>query len=121
AQDQNLEWQWTKQQATLVFKNPKKDSVFYFEMDSPGKNLHGPQQVSINLGGQTLETFAIEPDADRILHKVKLPGSLMGDAELTELQIAVDKTFIPTVVTNGASKDPRELGVRVFHAFIDPR
>ena len=45
----------------------------------------------------------------------------MGDAELTELQIAVDKTFVPLVVTNGASKDPRELGVRVFHAFIDPR
>ena len=45
----------------------------------------------------------------------------MGDGELAELQIAVDKTFIPQVVTGGASKDPRELGVRVFHAFIDPR
>jgi hypothetical protein len=121
AQDQSLEWQWTKQQATLVFKNPKKDAVFFFEVDSPGKNLHGPQQVSVNLGGQAVDTFSIEPDADRQLHKIKLPGSLMGDAELSELQIAVDKTFVPTVVTSGASKDPRELGVRVFHAFIDPR
>jgi hypothetical protein len=120
-QDPSLEWQWTKQQATLVFKNPKKDAVFFFEVDSPGKNLHGPQVVSVNLGGQSLETFTIEPDADRALHKIKLPGALMGEAELSELQIAVDKTFIPSVVTSGASKDPRELGVRVFHAFIDPR
>ena len=45
----------------------------------------------------------------------------MGDAELSELQITVDKTFIPAVVSGGTSKDPRELGVRVFHAFIDPR
>jgi hypothetical protein len=120
AQDQSLEWQWTKQQATLVFKNPKKDSVFYFDLDSPGKDLHGPQQVSVNLGGQAVETLTIQPD-ERDLHKIKLPGSLMGDGELAELQIAVDKTFIPQVVTGGASKDPRELGVRVFHAFIDPR
>jgi hypothetical protein len=45
----------------------------------------------------------------------------MGDAELAELEISVDKTFKPSQVTNGVSKDPRELGVRVFHAFIDPR
>jgi hypothetical protein len=120
SQDPSLEWQWTKQQATLVFKNPKKDAVFYFDVDSPGKNLHGPQQVSIHLGGQAVETFTMQPD-ERDLHKIKLPGSLMGDGELTELQIDVDKTFVPSVVTNGTSKDPRELGVRVFHAFIDPR
>ena len=118
AQDPSLEWQWTKQQATLVFKNPKKDAVF--DVDSPGKELHGPQQVTVNLGGQAVETFTMQPDA-RDLHKIKLPGALMGDAELTELQITVDKTFMPAVVTNGVSKDPRELGVRVFHAFIDPR
>jgi len=46
---------------------------------------------------------------------------LMGDAELTELQISVDKTFVPAVITNGTSKDPRELGIRVFHAYVDPR
>jgi hypothetical protein len=118
--DPGLEWQWTKQQATLAFKNPKKDAVFYFDLDSPGKNLHGVQQVAINLGGQTIETLTVQPD-ERRLHKLTLPGSLMGPADLAELQIAVDKTFVPTIVTNGVSKDPRELGVRVFHAFIDPR
>lgn len=118
--DQNMEWQWTKGQAVLAFKNPKKDSVLYFDLDSPGKELHGPQQVAIQLGGQAVETLTIPPD-ERSLHKIKLPASLMGDAELAELQIVVDKTFVPAIVTNGTSKDPRELGVRVFHAYIDPR
>ena len=53
--------------------------------------------------------------------RVEASGTLMGENDLTELQIAVDKTFIPAVVSNGARKDPRELGVRVFHAFVDPR
>jgi hypothetical protein len=119
-QDQNLEWQWTKQQGTLAFKNPKKDALFYFDVDSPGKDLHGPQVVSVKLGGQTVESFTVEPDV-RTLHTIKLPAALMGTDELTELQIDVDKTFVPAVVTKGVSKDPRELGVRVFHAFIDPR
>ncbi len=33
----------------------------------------------------------------------------------------VDKTFVPALVTASNSKDPRELGVRVFHAFVDAR
>jgi hypothetical protein len=118
--DQSLEWQWTRDRATLAFKNPKKDALFYFDVDSPGKELHGPQQVSINLGGQTVKTLTIQPDV-RDLYKIELPGSLMGEGDLAELQIVVDQTFVPAVVTHGVSKDPRELGVRVFHAFIDPR
>ena len=120
AKDQSLEWQWTKGQATLAFKNPKKDALFYFEVDSPGKDLHGTQHVTVTLGGQTVEAFDMEPDV-RALHRIPLSGALMGDSDLTELQIAVDKTFVPAVVTGGTSKDPRELGVRVFHAYVDPR
>jgi hypothetical protein len=120
SQDASIEWQWTKKQATLAFKNPKKDAMFYFDADSPDSKLHGPQQVQIVLGGQALDQFTVAPE-ERAMHKIKLPASLMGDGELAELQILVDSTFVPEVITNGASKDPRELGVRVFHAYVDPR
>ena len=119
-QDPALEWRWTKKQATLAFKNPKKDAIFFFDVDSPAKELHGPQQVQLVLGGQTVQTLTVNPE-ERILHRITLPGSLMGDAELTELQIIVDHSFVPMIVTNGTSTDPRELGVRVFHAYVDPR
>ncbi len=120
APDPSVEWQWTKKQATIAFKNPKKDAVFYFDIDSPNKDLHGTQQVQVNLGGQTVATIAVPPDK-RALHKITLPGSLMGAADLAELQLAVDQSFVPMVVSPGTSKDPRELGVRVFHAYVDPR
>src|SRR5262245_1339292 len=110
--DAAVEWQWTKKQGTLAFKNPKKDSIFYFDADSPGRELHGPQQVQIVLGGQTVEQFSMAPDV-RELRKIKLPGNLMGEADLAELQIAVDPTFVPMTVTAGASKDPRELGIQI--------
>jgi hypothetical protein len=120
AQDSAVEWQWTKKQATLAFKNPKKDSILYFDADSPEPKLHPSQHVQITLGGQVVEEYTLEPDT-RALRKIKLPGALMGAADLSELQISVDPTFVPMTVTNGASKDPRELGIRVFHAYVDPR
>ena len=120
SQDASVEWQWTKKQATLAFKNPKKDSILYFDADSPGSQLHPTQRVQLILGGQVTETINMAPET-RELRKIKLAGSLMGDGDLAELQIVVDPTFVPMTVTNGASRDPRELGIRVFHAYVDPR
>ena len=38
----------------------------------------------------------------------------LGTADMAELIIDVDRTFTP------GGTDPRELGIRVFHAFIEP-
>ena len=61
------------------------------------------------LGGQTVETFTLRPD-ERVLHKVKLPAALMGDGRLAELQIAVDKTFVPAVVIRRLEQRPARAG-----------
>jgi hypothetical protein len=121
AHDAALQWQWTKKQATLAFKNPKKDAVLYLEADSPGADLHGPQRTQISMGGQMVEEFTLAPTEERELRKIRLPASVMGEADLAELQLVVDATFVPMTASGGASKDPRELGIRVFHAFVDPR
>jgi hypothetical protein len=115
-----VDWQWTKRDATLAFKNPRKDSMLYLDLDSPGKNLHGDQQVTVTMGGQTLDEFTLKPEV-QLLRKIKLPAGPMGSEEMSELHIVVDKTFVPAEVSGGASKDPRVLGVRVFHAYVDPR
>ncbi len=117
----SVEWQWTKRAATLAFKNPKKDAVFYLDTDSPGAGLHEAQQVRVMLGGQMADEFTVAPDAERVLRKIMLPAAGMGDQEMTELAITVDKTFTPAQISGANSKDPRELGVRVFHAYVDPR
>lgn len=115
----SVEWQWTKKDATLSFKNPKKDCVFYLDVDNPGSVFNEAQQVTVTLGGAVVDQFTLQPKQPE-LRKVALKAAQLGGGDVAELVISVDKTYIPAVVMAG-SKDPRELGVRVFHAYIDPR
>jgi hypothetical protein len=114
-----VEWQWTKKDATLSFKNPKKDSLFYLDVDNPGSVFNEPQQVKVTLGGQVVDEFTLQPKQPQ-LRKVALKAAQLGTGDVAELVISVDKTYVPAVLVAG-SKDPRELGIRVFHAYIDPR
>jgi hypothetical protein len=40
---------------------------------------------------------------------------------MTEVRIQVDKTYVPALLPAVHSRDPRELGIRVFHTFVEPR
>jgi hypothetical protein len=116
----SVEWQWTKKEATLAFKNPKKDSVFYLDADNPGGAFEEQQQVQVSLGNHVVDQFTIVPKQP-VLRKIPLGASQLGTADMVELEIAVDKTFVPALIPAANSRDPRELGIRVFHAFIQPR
>jgi len=115
-----VEWQWTKREATLSFKNPKKDVVFYFDVDSPDSVAHDAQQVQVSLNDQPVAELPLKP-RERVLKKIPLTAVQLGTGEMAELRVSVDKTFVPALVPGSNSKDPRELGVRVFHAFVDGR
>jgi hypothetical protein len=115
----SVEWQWTKKQATLAFKNPKKDATFYLDVDNPGGVFNETQKVTVTIGGTVLDQFELMP-RNQLLRRIPIKADQMGTAEMTELQVTVDKTFVPLQISGGASKDPRELGIRVFHAFIQP-
>jgi hypothetical protein len=114
-----VEWQWTKRNAVLSFKNPKKDALFYFDLDNPGSVFNESQRVRITLGGQVIDEFTLKPREPE-LRKIPLKAAQLGQDDVAEIVISVDQTYVPAVVNSG-SKDPRELGVRVFHAFVDPR
>jgi hypothetical protein len=55
------------------------------------------------------------------LKKIPLKADRLGSGDTAELTFVVDKTYVPALMTAANSRDPRELGVRVFHAFVDPR
>jgi len=114
-----VEWQWTKKEATLSFKNPRKDCLFYLDVDNPGSVFNEAQQVQVSLGGQVVDKFTLQPKQPE-LRKIPLTAAQLGSGDVAELVISVDKTYVPAII-NTSSKDPRELGVRVFHAFVDPR
>ena len=115
-----IEWNWTRKEAVLAFRNPKKDATFFLDIDSPGGQFHGPQQIQTVVNGQVVDEFTLGVD-ERTLRRIALKGAQMGDAEMAELQIRVDKSWTPAQVPEARSTDKRELGVRVFHAFVDPR
>ena len=115
----SVEWQWTKKQATLAFRNPKKDATFYLDLDNPGGVFNETQHVTVTLGNTVVDEFDLMPK-NQLLRKIPLKADQMGAAEMAELQVTVSKTFVPMQISGGTSKDPRELGVRVFHAFILP-
>ncbi len=112
-----VDWQWTKKEAGLAFRNPKRDVVFYLHVDQPPKEVPTPT-VTVRLGDQVVDTFVPAGDT---LRKVPLSAAQLGQNEMAEMKIDVDKTFVPAQVTGLNVHDSRELGIRVFHAFIEPR
>jgi hypothetical protein len=117
--NQFVEWQWTKKSATLSFKNPRKNAIFYLDLDNPGGIFNDTQQVQVTIGARTVDQFTLTPK-EPVLRKIALTTAQLGSDDLVELHISVDKTFVPALLNASNSKDPRELGVRVFHAFVQP-
>jgi hypothetical protein len=114
-----VEWRWTKKHATLAFRNPKSDALFYLELDNPGVAFDETQQVTVSVGGHAVEEFTLVPK-QLVLKKIPLKAADFGGSDMVELQIDVNKTFVPGLVL-ASIHDPRELGVRVFHAFVQPQ
>jgi hypothetical protein len=73
-----------------------------------------PQQVTARIGDQIIGTFAAD-SKDTKLVTMPIDAAQLGTAEVTELVLDVDRTFQP------GGSDTRELGIRVFHAFVEPR
>ena len=110
-----VEWQWTKKEATVAFRNPKRDVTLYVEADNPSAGPNAAQQMEIRLGDLLLGTIDLE---DPSVRKIPITGDQLGAAEMVELRFVADKTFVPALELGPGATDTRELGARVFHAFI---
>ena len=109
-----VEWQWTKKAGTISFRNPKRDATLYIESDARVDMFTPPQQVTIKVGGQTIGSFAAD-NKDRVLRTFPITAAQFGQGDMAELVVEVDRTFKP------GGTDARELGIRVYHAFIEPK
>ena len=115
-----VEWQWSKKQGTLSFRNPKHDANFILDLDQPVDAFTEPQKVEIRLGDAVVDSFSLQAGR-RELRRISLTAAQLGSEETVDVVVAVDKTFVPASVPKLKSLDPRELGVRVFHAFVEPK
>jgi len=114
AKNPQNEWQWTKKTATISFKNPKKDSTLYVQYDARVDLFTPAQQVVLKMGDQTIGQFPADSKAPTLL-TFPITAAQLGTADLVDLVIDVDKTFRP------GGTDPRELGIRIFHTYVEPK
>lgn len=115
-----IEWQWSRKQGTLSFRNPKQDVDFILDLDEPVAAFSEPQKVEMRIGDAVVDSFEL-PSGRRELRRVPLTAAQLGTGETVDIVVTVDKTFVPASLPQLKSLDPRELGVRVFHAFVEPK
>ena len=121
AQDNGaVEWQWSKKVGTIAFRNPKRDVVFYLHVDGKPPFLPQPQQVTVRIGEQVVDQFTLEGQ-ESMIRKAAIPAATLGTGDTVELTVDAGTSFIPAQTPAAKSSDPRELGVRVFHAFVEPK
>jgi hypothetical protein len=111
------EWQWTKKEATIAFRNPKRDVVLVVQADNPAAASNAAQQVIVNIGDQVLTTIPLSATASPVL-KFPVTAAQLGTGDMVEMKFTADKTFVPALESSMKSSDPRELGARFFHVFI---
>ena len=118
--DRDREWRWTAGEATIVFRNPRQDSILYLELEGHPDQLESPQRVDLVVGGRTIDSFPL--DATSVtFHTAMVRADHFGDDDTAEVTLRVDPTFDPAELPGSDDADTRRLGVRVFYAFLETR
>jgi hypothetical protein len=115
-----VQWRWSTKSSTLVFANPKREVEFTLEVDQPNKVFSVAQHVEIRLRDAVVDDFDLEPGAP-LVRKIALRPEQLGEGQTVELTVVPDKTFVPARLAALQSNDTRQLGVRVFRAFVQPK
>jgi hypothetical protein len=115
-----VEWQWTRREATLSFRNPRREAVLYLHLDGRPDLLPEPLEVLVRIGDTELDRFTLT-DREEHVRKVQIAPEQFGDGESVDVTLQVNQTFVPSLLPQAQSTDTRELGIRVFHAYIEPK
>ena len=111
------EWQWTKKDATIAFRNPKRDVTLVLQVDNPASAPNAAQQVTVQIADQVITTVKLSPTSAPVL-KFPITAAQLGTGDMVEMKFTADRTFVPALESSMKSSDPRELGARFFHVFI---
>jgi hypothetical protein len=118
--NQSVEWQWMKKEATIDFRNPRTDVILYFKADNPAGLPSAASEVELRIGESVVGTVPVGTE-DRPIDRIPVPAAQLGTSEMVELRLVADRTFVPALEPGVKSGDTRELGARVFNVFVQPR
>jgi hypothetical protein len=112
----SLERTWTKKDALVSFKNPRKDIVVYVEADTNVKAFDAPPVLTLTVGDKVGATVTIE-NAEVFLKKVRVKAADLGTEEWVDLRLAMNQSFVPKL-KGVNTHDERELGIMVYHLYV---
>ena len=115
-----VEWRWSTKSGRLTFVNPKQDVKLTLELDQPNQVFEVAQHIEIRLGEAVVDDFDLEPGPS-LVRRIALTQSQLGNGQQVDLAVVSDKTFVPAKFAGLQSSDIRQLGVRVFRAFVQPK
>jgi len=115
-----IEWRWSTKSAGLSFANPKQDVELVLQLDQPSPVFEIPQHVEVKMGQSVVDAFDLEPGRTE-LRRISLSQAELGEGQTVELSIVSDKTLVPAKVAELKSSDTRQLGIRVFRAYVEPK
>ncbi len=116
AHNPSIEHTWTKKEALVSFKNPKKDVVVYLEADTNTKVFDQPPVLTVAVGGKVGVVLPIE-NSEIFLKKIKVKAADLGSDEWVDLKLSMNQSFVPKLKGVNAT-DERELGVLVYHLYV---
>jgi hypothetical protein len=93
--------------------------MLYLRLEGRPEVFDAPQQVTILCGDVPLDSFTIASKGE-IIRKIPVSSTQLGPADQAEIRLTVDRTFVPSAIKGGHPDDTRELGVRVFNAYVTP-
>ena len=115
-QNPSLERTWTKKDALVSFKNPKKDIVVYLEADTNAKAFDAPPVLTVAVGGKTGVTVP-STNSEVFLKKIRVKAADLGTEEWVDLRLAMNQSFVPKL-QGRSTEDDRELGLLVYHLYV---
>jgi hypothetical protein len=119
-EDPSISWKWMQKAGVLSVRNPRRDVTLYLEYDArPDLFPDAPQQVTVSIGDQTISSFQAN-SAVPILLRIPITAAQLGAADMVDIRLELDRTFVPAKLPAGG-RDARELGIRVYHAFVEER
>lgn len=116
AQNPSLERTWTKKEALVSFKNPRKDILIYLEADTNVKAFDAPPVLTLSVGGKTGLTLPIG-SSEVFLKKIRVKAADLGGEEWVDLRLAMNQFFVPKLKGVNPTDD-RELGLMVWHLYV---
>ena len=79
-------------------------------------NTYDPTTQTMEVS--TLRAEGVAEASGRHRRRIPIPAAALGNGNRTEIQITVDRTFVPANLIVG-SRDTRELGIKIYHAAVE--